>query len=67
VDWLGGVLGLWINTPASRFLTGGFFGLVAGYFLARALVSLFWPPRPRGEPAAVVPEPPPAVPGGASG
>ena len=40
-DWLGDVLGLWTNTPLSRFLTGAVFGLVAGYFLARALSELF--------------------------
>lgn len=40
-DWLGDVLGLWVNTPLSRVVTGGVFGLVAGYFLARALVELF--------------------------
>ncbi len=42
-DWLADVLGLWTNTPASRFVTGGVFGLVAGYFLARAFVELFVP------------------------
>jgi len=37
VDWLGDVLGLWTNTPASRMITGALFGLVAGYYLARAV------------------------------
>lgn len=37
VDWLGGMMDLWTNTPLSRLLTGGIFGLVAGYFLTRAL------------------------------
>lgn len=41
LDWLGDVVGLWVNTPWSRLLTGGVFGLVAGYYLARALVELF--------------------------
>lgn len=50
-DWLGGALGLWTNTPATRVLTGAVFGLVAGYFLTRALVELF-APRLRPGPAA---------------
>lgn len=39
-DWLGDVLGLWTNTIFSRAATGAVFGLVAGYFLCRALVEL---------------------------
>ena len=39
VDWLAGLLGLWVNTPLSRILTGSIFGLAAGYFLARAVVE----------------------------
>lgn len=45
VDWLGGVAGLWTNTPATRLATGAVFGLVAGYFLARAVVGLFTAPK----------------------
>jgi len=45
VDWLGDVFGLWQNTAPSRLLTGAFFGLVAGYFLSRALTSLFAMPE----------------------
>lgn len=46
LDWLLGVLGLWNNTPLSRLATGGFLGLVAGYYLARAMVQVFAPKRP---------------------
>ena len=52
-DWLLGVSGLWANTPASRFLTGGFFGLVAGYLLARAVAA----PEVAPEAAATQPIP----------
>jgi uncharacterized membrane protein len=45
VDWLGDVFGLWRNTAPSRLLTGAFFGLVAGYFLSRALAGLFESPE----------------------
>jgi len=41
VDWLGDVLGFWLNTPHSRLATGGVFGLVAGYYLTRAVVDVF--------------------------
>ena len=41
LDWLLGVLGFWHNTPVSRLATGGLLGLVAGYYLARALSQLF--------------------------
>ena len=37
LDWLLGVLGVWPNTPLSRLTTGGLLGLVAGYYLARAM------------------------------
>jgi uncharacterized membrane protein len=40
IDWGGDAIGLWVNTPLSRFLTGGLFGLVAGYYLAHAIVEL---------------------------
>jgi len=39
VEWLGDVIGLWTNTPVSRFVTGGIFGAVGGVFLARVLVE----------------------------
>jgi uncharacterized membrane protein len=39
-DWLLNVLGVWTNTPASRFITGGIFGVTAGYFFARALANV---------------------------
>ncbi len=41
LDWGLGVLGVWHNTPWSRVLTGGLLGLVAGYYLARALAQVF--------------------------
>lgn len=41
VDWLGDVVGLWINTAVSRAATGAVFGLVLGYFLSRAFDYLF--------------------------
>ena len=41
VDWLLGILGLWHNTPISRLTTGGFLGLAAGYYLARAMAQVF--------------------------
>jgi len=41
VDWSGDVLGIWMNTPVSRIITGGFLGLVAGYFLVAAVVDSF--------------------------
>ena len=33
-DWALGALGIWANTPLSRTLTGGLFGLAAGVVLA---------------------------------
>ena len=45
LDWLLGVLGLWHNTPVSRMATGGLLGLIAGYYLARALTQVFSPKR----------------------
>mgnify|MGYP001293279006 CR=1 FL=1 len=38
VDWIGPVLGLWANAPLSRAVTGAFFGVAAGYVLARVVV-----------------------------
>lgn len=40
-DWLGDIVGIWNNTAESRLLTGAVFGVIAGYFLSRALVNLF--------------------------
>ena len=45
LDWLVDAIGLWANTPPSRWLTGGFFGLVAGVLLARALLRVRPPQR----------------------
>lgn len=45
LDWLMDVLGIWTNTPLSRVLTGGLFGLLAGALLARALTRVSPPPR----------------------
>lgn len=39
LDWSLDALGVWDNTPASRLLTGAAFGLVAGFYFARALAS----------------------------
>lgn len=39
IDWTADFTGLWTNTVLSRFLTGAIFGLVAGYFLARVIVT----------------------------
>lgn len=39
IDWMGGLMGLWTSTPATRVITGLAFGLTAGYFLARAFVT----------------------------
>jgi len=38
-DWFVDWIGWWSNTPWSRALTGGLFGLVAGYFFARAFMK----------------------------
>ena len=40
LDWSADAVGLWVNTPASRLLTGGVFGVVAGALLARALMRI---------------------------
>lgn len=37
IDWIGDIIGWWTNTPASRMLTGSIFGIVAGYFLTKAV------------------------------
>lgn len=41
LDWFLGVLGVWANTPLSRLGTGALLGLVAGYYLARAMGQVF--------------------------
>ena len=40
LDWLADAVDFWTNTPASRLLTGGVFGVVAGALLARALMRV---------------------------
>ncbi len=45
IDWLGDVLGWWANTPASRTITGGLFGLAAGHYLMQAVARAAWRPR----------------------
>lgn len=46
IDWGLGVLGVVHNTPVSRLATGALFGIVAGYYLARALTEAFTAERP---------------------
>ena len=41
LDWLLGVFGIWTNTSWSRLATGALLGLVAGYYLARAMGQVF--------------------------
>jgi len=41
IDWSGNVIGLWVNSPVSRVITGAVFGLVAGYILASAFAESF--------------------------
>lgn len=59
IDWGLGLVGVWDNTPASRLATGILFGLVAGYYLARALTEAVGrkpsdvAPAPAEGPAAV--------------
>lgn len=38
IDWSGDVVGIWINTPVSRIITGGWFGVLAGMLLAAAVL-----------------------------
>ena len=38
IDWALGAFDLWGNTPTSRVLTGGFFGLAAAYYVTRGVV-----------------------------
>jgi uncharacterized membrane protein len=44
LDWALHAVGWWTKTPVSRWGTGALFGMVAGYFLARAVVNLFASP-----------------------
>ena len=53
VDWLLGATGVWANTPVSRSLTGALFGVVAGLFLAQAVLAA--PPRPTLTPTSPYP------------
>lgn len=46
-DWLAGLAGLWESGHAVRLATGSVFGVIAGYFLARAAAAL--PTRDRKE------------------
>ncbi len=36
IDWLAGILSVWESGHVTRLLTGAAFGLISGYFLARA-------------------------------
>jgi len=51
VDWLGDIVGWWANTQVSRMLTGALFGLVAGYYLAKAVGDIYAERRHEVEPA----------------
>lgn len=42
-DWAGPILDLWANVPLSRGVTGGLFGVAAGYLVARATVRATGP------------------------
>ncbi len=39
-DWLGEVIGIWTNIPASRIITGAVFGITAGFYFARATMDI---------------------------
>jgi uncharacterized membrane protein len=54
IDWGGHVLGLWVNTPLSRALTGSVLGLIVGLYFARAMVQAVAPSMPSGASEAVV-------------
>lgn len=41
VDWIGPLLGGWLNSIGSRLVTGLLFGVGAGYFAADGLTELF--------------------------
>lgn len=36
IDWFGDIVGWWVNTPASRMITGSIFGITFGYFFTKA-------------------------------
>ena len=36
IDWFGDILGWWVNTPASRVITGSILGITFGYFFAKS-------------------------------
>ena len=40
IDWMGDILGFWVNTPSSRWVTGAIFGLVAGYLLTEGISDI---------------------------
>lgn len=40
IDWGAPLLGLWHNTPVTRTATGLFFGIIAGWYLTRAILNL---------------------------
>ena len=39
LDWLGHIMGIWVNTAASRLLTGAALGLILGWIVIRALTQ----------------------------
>lgn len=43
VDWLGEVVGLWHNSPASRTITGFVFGFPAGYYFTLGVCGVTAP------------------------
>lgn len=40
IDWLGDLLGWWVNTPESRVVTGSILGITAGYFFTKAMQEI---------------------------
>lgn len=52
VDWGAPLLGMWHNTPFTRMATGLFFGVVAGFYLSKALAGETQPALDSG-PASV--------------
>jgi uncharacterized membrane protein len=41
LDWGGGIVGVWTNTPSTRVVTGLIMGTAAGYFLTAAITDSF--------------------------
>jgi len=39
IDWGGDIVGIWTNTPISRLITGGWFGIMAGMLLASSVLE----------------------------